>query len=158
MKEKSFRHRILDATMSDSQALASPSRRSLFRPCIDLHDGKVKQIVGGTLSDATPDTLKTNFVARCGCARVPKVHWRLIARGIVAAKVLLSLRGCTAGKVWRAGMLSSSARGMTRLLKRRWRLGRVRRGARTSLHATEVLHQVAYSSVEALQTKMPMNG
>jgi len=39
------------------------SRRSLFRPCIDLHDGQVKQIVGGTLSDHTPATLKTNFVA-----------------------------------------------------------------------------------------------
>ncbi|KAI0796605.1 hypothetical protein C8Q75DRAFT_741665 [Abortiporus biennis] len=38
------------------------SSRSVFRPCIDLHDGQVKQIVGGTLSDA-PDTLKTNFVA-----------------------------------------------------------------------------------------------
>jgi len=31
-----------------------------FRPCIDLHDGKVKQIVGGTLSD-DPASLKTNF-------------------------------------------------------------------------------------------------
>ncbi|THH02441.1 hypothetical protein EW026_g428 [Hermanssonia centrifuga] len=39
-----------------------PGRRTLFRPCIDLHDGKVKQIVGGTLSDDT-DALKTNFVA-----------------------------------------------------------------------------------------------
>ncbi|KAJ6613447.1 hypothetical protein B0H10DRAFT_2048522 [Mycena sp. CBHHK59/15] len=29
----------------------SSSRRSRFRPCIDLHDGKVKQIIGGTLSD-----------------------------------------------------------------------------------------------------------
>ena len=37
-------------------------RRTLFRPCIDLHDGQVKQIVGGTLSDA-PESLKTNFVA-----------------------------------------------------------------------------------------------
>ncbi|KAG6333436.1 hypothetical protein ID866_5650 [Astraeus odoratus] len=37
--------------------------RSTFRPCIDLHDGQVKQIVGGTLSDSTPETLKTNFVA-----------------------------------------------------------------------------------------------
>ncbi|KAJ7068272.1 Phosphoribosylformimino-5-aminoimidazole carboxamide ribotide isomerase [Mycena amicta] len=36
----------------------------MFRPCIDLHDGKVKQIVGGTLSESTPDTLKTNFVSR----------------------------------------------------------------------------------------------
>jgi phosphoribosylformimino-5-aminoimidazole carboxamide ribotide isomerase len=40
------------------------SRRSLFRPCIDLHEGQVKQIVGGTLSDHNPTTLKTNFVAR----------------------------------------------------------------------------------------------
>lgn len=38
------------------------TRRTLFKPCIDLHDGQVKQIVGGTLSDA-PSTLKTNFVA-----------------------------------------------------------------------------------------------
>jgi len=34
----------------------------MFRPCIDLHEGKVKQIVGGTLSD-DPGTLRTNFVA-----------------------------------------------------------------------------------------------
>ena len=34
-----------------------------FRPCIDLHDGKVKQIVGGSLSDDSPQTLKTNFEA-----------------------------------------------------------------------------------------------
>jgi len=39
-------------------------RKSLFRPCIDLHDGKVKQIVGGTLSEMEPDNLKTNFVAK----------------------------------------------------------------------------------------------
>ncbi|EIN10740.1 Phosphoribosylformimino-5-aminoimidazole carboxamide ribotide isomerase [Punctularia strigosozonata HHB-11173 SS5] len=39
------------------------ARRSRFRPCIDLHDGQVKQIVGGTLSDDDPSTLKTNFVA-----------------------------------------------------------------------------------------------
>jgi len=34
----------------------------MFRPCIDLHDGKVKQIVGGTLTD-TPGQLRTNFVS-----------------------------------------------------------------------------------------------
>ncbi|HKP97592.1 MAG TPA: phosphoribosylformimino-5-aminoimidazole carboxamide ribotide isomerase [Fibrobacteria bacterium] len=33
-----------------------------FRPCIDLHQGKVKQIVGGTLSD-TGEGLRTNFVS-----------------------------------------------------------------------------------------------
>jgi len=34
----------------------------MFRPCIDLHEGKVKQVVGGTLSDA-PGRLQTNFVS-----------------------------------------------------------------------------------------------
>jgi phosphoribosylformimino-5-aminoimidazole carboxamide ribotide isomerase len=34
----------------------------MFRPCIDVHEGKVKQIVGGTLS-ADPAGLRTNFVA-----------------------------------------------------------------------------------------------
>lgn len=34
----------------------------MFRPCIDLHEGKVKQIVGGTLSSA-PSRLRTNFVS-----------------------------------------------------------------------------------------------
>lgn len=33
-----------------------------FRPCIDLHEGRVKQIVGGTL-DAAGETLRTNFVS-----------------------------------------------------------------------------------------------
>lgn len=33
-----------------------------FRPCIDLHSGEVKQIVGGTLS-TDMSTLKTNFVS-----------------------------------------------------------------------------------------------
>ena len=40
-------------------------RHSIFKPCIDLHDGQVKQIVGGTLSDDKPEELKTNFIARC---------------------------------------------------------------------------------------------
>jgi phosphoribosylformimino-5-aminoimidazole carboxamide ribotide isomerase len=33
----------------------------MFRPCIDLHEGKVKQIVGGTLGEAS--ALRTNFVS-----------------------------------------------------------------------------------------------
>lgn len=32
-----------------------------FRPCIDLHGGQVKQIVGSTLQDERGDTLLTNF-------------------------------------------------------------------------------------------------
>jgi phosphoribosylformimino-5-aminoimidazole carboxamide ribotide isomerase len=34
----------------------------MFRPCIDLHEGKVKQIVGGTMSD-DPAKVQTNFVS-----------------------------------------------------------------------------------------------
>ncbi|ORY69801.1 uncharacterized protein BCR38DRAFT_93023 [Pseudomassariella vexata] len=33
-----------------------------FRPCIDLHAGQVKQIIGGTLDSATSE-LKTNYVS-----------------------------------------------------------------------------------------------
>ena len=38
---------------------------TLFRPCIDLHEGKVKQIVGGTLTDIG-EAPRTNFVATEG--------------------------------------------------------------------------------------------
>ena len=34
----------------------------MFRPCIDLHEGKVKQIVGGSLGDQSTG-LRTNFVS-----------------------------------------------------------------------------------------------
>ncbi|KAI1412869.1 Phosphoribosylformimino-5-aminoimidazole carboxamide ribotide isomerase [Hypoxylon sp. FL1857] len=34
-----------------------------FRPCIDLHSGQVKQIVGGTLDSSTAE-LKTNYVSQ----------------------------------------------------------------------------------------------
>lgn len=37
-------------------------KRTRFRPCIDLHEGRVKQIVGGTLRDGGGG-LRTNFVA-----------------------------------------------------------------------------------------------
>ena len=36
---------------------------TLFRPCIDLHQGKVKQIVGGSLNDAGAET---NFISQHG--------------------------------------------------------------------------------------------
>jgi phosphoribosylformimino-5-aminoimidazole carboxamide ribotide isomerase len=34
-----------------------------FRPCIDLHNGKVKQIVGSTLNEGSPSGLQTNFIS-----------------------------------------------------------------------------------------------
>lgn len=40
-------------------------RKTMFRPCIDIHSGVVKQIVGGTLSDDTSQqsSLQTNWVS-----------------------------------------------------------------------------------------------
>ena len=34
-----------------------------FRPCIDLHNGRVKQIVGSTLNEKSPGGLQTNFIS-----------------------------------------------------------------------------------------------
>ena len=44
-----------------------------FRPCIDIHNGKVKQIVGGSLSDAG-NQAKENFVATQDAAFYAKLY------------------------------------------------------------------------------------
>lgn len=44
-----------------------------FRPCIDIHNGKVKQIVGGSLKDAG-DQAKENFVAEQDAAFYAKLY------------------------------------------------------------------------------------
>ena len=46
----------------------------MFRPCIDLHEGKVKQIVGGTLGDA--GRLRTNFVSDRSAAWFAELYRR----------------------------------------------------------------------------------
>ena len=46
----------------------------MFRPCIDLHEGKVKQIVGGTLGDSA--TLRTNFVSERPAAWYAELYRR----------------------------------------------------------------------------------
>jgi phosphoribosylformimino-5-aminoimidazole carboxamide ribotide isomerase len=45
----------------------------MFRPCIDLHEGKVKQIVGGTLGDSG---LRTNFVSDLPAAWFAELYKR----------------------------------------------------------------------------------
>src|ERR1039457_3577804 len=45
----------------------------MFRPCIDLHEGKVKQIVGGTLGDAG---LRPNFVSEKSAAWFAELYRR----------------------------------------------------------------------------------
>ena len=47
----------------------------MFRPCIDLHEGKVKQIVGGTL-DSQSSALKTNFVSDKSAAWFAELYKR----------------------------------------------------------------------------------
>ncbi len=47
--------------------------RTRFRPCIDLHDGVVKQIVGGTL-DSSSQKLETNFVSDRSSAHYAKMY------------------------------------------------------------------------------------
>ena len=55
-------------------------RQAQFRPCIDLHDGKVKQIVGGTLEGAAGG-LKTNFVAEHDSAYFARMYAKDGLRG-----------------------------------------------------------------------------
>ena len=47
-----------------------------FRPCIDLHDGVVKQIVGGTLTDNDPDGPETNFRSQKSAAWYAELYRR----------------------------------------------------------------------------------
>ena len=47
----------------------------MFRPCIDLHEGKVKQIVGGTLNDGGAE-LRTNFVSEKPAAWFAELYKR----------------------------------------------------------------------------------
>jgi phosphoribosylformimino-5-aminoimidazole carboxamide ribotide isomerase len=50
----------------------------MFRPCIDLHEGKVKQIVGGTLGESG---LKTNFVSEKPASYYAELYRRDDLRG-----------------------------------------------------------------------------
>src|SRR5450631_4320499 len=45
----------------------------MFRPCIDLHEGRVKQIIGGTLAESG---LRTNFVSDRSAAYYAELYRR----------------------------------------------------------------------------------
>ena len=53
--------------------------RAVFRPCIDLHEGKVKQIVGGTLGEGAQ--VRTNFVSEKSSAEFAELYRRDGLRG-----------------------------------------------------------------------------
>ena len=52
----------------------------MFRPCIDLHEGRVKQIVGGTLGGVAKD-LKTHFVSELSAAYYADLYRRDALKG-----------------------------------------------------------------------------
>lgn len=52
----------------------------VFRPCIDIHEGKVKQIVGGTLNDQDGG-LRTHFVSERSSAWYAELYKRDGLRG-----------------------------------------------------------------------------
>ncbi|MCD8119266.1 MAG: hypothetical protein LUE29_07300 [Lachnospiraceae bacterium] len=56
-----------------------------FRPCIDIHNGKVKQIVGGSLRDAG-DRARDNFVSEQDAAYYAKLYR---ADGLAGGHVIL---------------------------------------------------------------------
>lgn len=56
-----------------------------FRPCIDIHNGKVKQIVGGSLKDAG-DQAKENFVASHDADYFARIYQE---KGIVGGHIIL---------------------------------------------------------------------
>ena len=51
-----------------------------FRPCIDIHNGKVKQIVGGSLRDEG-DQASTNFASGLGAAYYAGIYQKDGLRG-----------------------------------------------------------------------------
>jgi Histidine biosynthesis protein len=84
---KQIQHYSDETTLIHQHGQACVTRRSLncqvprwhfskmtrFRPCIDLHAGEVKQIVGGTLDNAS-EALKTNFVSQHPSAHYSELY------------------------------------------------------------------------------------
>ena len=62
----------------------------MFRPCIDLHEGRVKQIVGGSLGDS-PGQLRTNFVSDQPARWFAELYQR---DGLTGGHVIMLGPGC----------------------------------------------------------------
>lgn len=64
----------------------------MFRPCIDLHEGRVKQIVGGSLGNS-PGHLRTNFVSDQPASWFAELYKR---DGLSGGHVIMLGPGCEA--------------------------------------------------------------
>ena len=65
-----------------------------FRPCIDIHNGSVKQIVGGSLSDG--GEVKENFVAGLNADHYAEMYKKYGLKGghiIILNKIPISKQG-----------------------------------------------------------------
>ena len=51
-----------------------------FRPCIDIHNGKVKQIIGGSLKDMG-DQAEENFVSELGAEAYARLYQKYGLKG-----------------------------------------------------------------------------
>src|SRR6266852_4289924 len=90
----------------------------MFRPCIDLHEGKVKQIVGGTLGSPR-GALRTNFVSERPAAWYAELYKR---DGLTGGHVIMlgpgndsearaALKAFSGGLQIGGGINASNARG-----------------------------------------------
>jgi len=96
-----------------------------FRPCIDLHAGSVKQIVGGTLSTSTPSDLKTNWTSEHPSAYYASLYKE---KALAGAHVIMLGPGNDAAaqqalEAWKGGMQVGG--GITEANAREW----IERGA-----------------------------
>jgi len=77
-----------------------------FRPCIDLHGGQVKQIVGGTYSDDEPGGIATNFSSSRPASWYAELYRR---DGLAGGHVIMLGRGneeaaAAALRAWPGGL------------------------------------------------------
>lgn len=80
-------HKWTWETQSDSLSTKNwTDKMTKFRPCIDLHSGQVKQIVGGTLSNVPAD-LKTNYVSKLPASHYAGLYQKHELRGGHAVKL-----------------------------------------------------------------------
>ena len=89
------RRRAIAATAAPAGEEKTTFARAVqFRPCIDIHQGRVKQIVGGTLKDAADgdaasETPETNFETETSSAEFAKMYQR---DGIYGGHVIMLSR------------------------------------------------------------------
>ena len=77
-----------------------------FRPCIDIHNGKVKQIIGGSLSDRN-NSVQENFVAKQDAAFYARLYQKDQVRG--GHIILLNPQGSAFYEADRAQALAALA-------------------------------------------------